>query len=47
MCLKMEPQRRLISDTYALLFSDCNPKSYLASSKWEQELSIDLSELEW
>lgn len=41
MRLKMEPQRHLISDT------DCDPKSNLASRKWEQELFIDVSELQW
>lgn len=47
MCLKIEPQRCLISDTYALLFADQSPKSDLACRKWEQDLDLDLSDIEW
>lgn len=32
---------------YSLLFSDHNPKSNIASRRWESELLINLSEKEW
>lgn len=47
MCLKKVPQRHLVSYTYALLFSDQNPKNKWTNSKWEQDLSINLSDTEW
>lgn len=46
-CSKLEPQRHLISIIYSILFADQKPKSNLASSKWERDLSINLSDIEW
>lgn len=47
LCTRKELQIHLISDLYAILFSDINPKSNIASRKWERELVIDLSDDEW
>lgn len=38
-CTTTEPQRHLISTTYLLLFSNCNPKSNVISQSWEREHS--------
>lgn len=46
-CLRQEPQRHLISDIYAILFANYDPKCNEASRRWEQDLSLDLSKSEW
>lgn len=43
----MKNLRHLISHTYTLLFSDQTPKTHWSNQKWEQELSINLTDLEW
>lgn len=47
LCLKEEPQKHLISITYTMLFSNHDSNLHWTNKKWEQELSISLTEKEW
>lgn len=46
-CSRTEPQRHLISIIYSILLDEHEPKSNLACTQWEKDLSINLSEEEW
>lgn len=47
LCSQTEPQRHVISELYALLFSEHTPKSNIATRAWEKDLDLDLSDQEW